>query len=84
MSRKFTVLSRNTIIINRVFFIAGVSTNNNPSSVYFGGPDILKTIPMGRIAVPDDVVGPILFLAGDASRFMTGQVLYVNGGRLTP
>ncbi|MBL4756334.1 MAG: SDR family oxidoreductase [Rhizobiales bacterium] len=50
----------------------------------FGGPDILKTIPMGRIAVPDDVVGPILFLAGDASRFMTGQVLYVNGGRLTP
>lgn len=50
----------------------------------FGGAAILKTIPMGRIAVPEDVVGPILFLAGEASRFMTGQVLYVNGGRLTP
>ena len=48
------------------------------------GDDILKTIPLGRIAVPDDVVGPILFLAGDASRFMTGQVLYINGGRLMP
>lgn len=45
---------------------------------------ILGTIPMGRIAVPDDIVGPILFLAGDASRYMTGQVLYVNGGRITP
>lgn len=45
---------------------------------------ILTTIPMGRIGVPDDVVGPILFLAGGASRYMTGQVLYVNGGRITP
>jgi 3-oxoacyl-[acyl-carrier protein] reductase len=45
---------------------------------------ILTTIPMGRIGVPDDVVGPILFLAGAASRYMTGQVLYVNGGRITP
>ena len=50
----------------------------------FSGADIRKTIPLGRIAVPDDVVGPILFLAGEASRFMTGQVLFVNGGRLTP
>ena len=48
------------------------------------GDDIRKTIPMGRIAVPDDVVGPILFLSGDASHFMTGQVLYINGGRLMP
>jgi NAD(P)-dependent dehydrogenase (short-subunit alcohol dehydrogenase family) len=53
-------------------------------STKFGGAEILKTIPMGRIAVPDDIVGPILFLAGEASRFMTGQVLWVNGGRLTP
>jgi 3-oxoacyl-[acyl-carrier protein] reductase len=32
--------------------------------------------------VPDDVVGPMLFLLGPASRHMTGQILYVNGGRL--
>ncbi len=43
---------------------------------------MLTTIPMGRIAVVDDVVGPTLFLLGDASRFMTGQTLYINGGRL--
>jgi 3-oxoacyl-[acyl-carrier protein] reductase len=44
----------------------------------------LRTIPMGRIATPDDVAGPILFLLGAASGYMTGQVLYVNGGGLTP
>ncbi len=45
---------------------------------------IEKSIPMGRIAVPDDIVGPILFLLGGAARYMTGQVLYINGGRLMP
>lgn len=45
---------------------------------------IEKSIPMGRIAVADDVVGPMLFLMGDAARYMTGQVLYINGGRLMP
>jgi len=43
-----------------------------------------KLIPMGRIGVPEDMVGPILFLLGGASRFMTGQTLYINGGGLTP
>lgn len=43
-----------------------------------------KTIPLARIAAPEDVVGPILFLAGEASRYMTGQVLWVNGGGYMP
>lgn len=44
----------------------------------------IRGTPLGRLATPDDIVGPVLFLAGPASRFMTGQVLYVNGGNLTP
>ena len=44
----------------------------------------VRAVPLGRLAVPEDIVGPILFLAGSASRFMTGQVLHVNGGGLTP
>jgi 3-oxoacyl-[acyl-carrier protein] reductase len=44
----------------------------------------IKSIPLDRLAVAEDIVGPILFLAGPASCFMTGQVLYVNGGGLTP
>lgn len=43
---------------------------------------ILQTIPAGRIAVTADIVGPILFLLSEKSRFMTGQTMYVNGGRL--
>jgi NAD(P)-dependent dehydrogenase (short-subunit alcohol dehydrogenase family) len=44
----------------------------------------VATVPLGRVAMPADVVGPILFLAGPASGYMTGQVLHLNGGRLTP
>jgi len=43
-----------------------------------------KNIPLGRIAVADDVVGPTLFLCGEASRYLTGQVIYINGGALMP
>jgi 3-oxoacyl-[acyl-carrier protein] reductase len=41
-------------------------------------------IPLKRVAVAEDIVGPILFLAGPASRYMTGQILYVNGGSFMP
>jgi 2-deoxy-D-gluconate 3-dehydrogenase len=41
---------------------------------------IVKTIPLGRIAEPADVVGPVLFLCSEASDFITGQTLMVDGG----
>lgn len=44
----------------------------------------LPLIPLGRLATADDVVGPVLFLMSDAARFLTGQTLHVNGGRITP
>lgn len=44
----------------------------------------ISTIPLGRVAEPKDVIGPILFLLGQASAYLTGQVIHVNGGRLTP
>jgi NAD(P)-dependent dehydrogenase (short-subunit alcohol dehydrogenase family) len=36
--------------------------------------------PQGRLGAPEDMVGTALFLASKASEFMTGQVLYVDGG----
>ena len=41
---------------------------------------LIAQTPLGRLATPDDVAGPVLFLASDWSRFMTGQVLTVDGG----
>ncbi|MCX7121837.1 MAG: SDR family oxidoreductase [Gammaproteobacteria bacterium] len=37
-------------------------------------------VPMGRMAEKIDIAGPMLFLASDASRYVTGQVLYADGG----
>jgi NAD(P)-dependent dehydrogenase (short-subunit alcohol dehydrogenase family) len=41
---------------------------------------ILERTPLGRWGTPDDIVGPALFLASDAARFITGAVLPVDGG----
>lgn len=41
---------------------------------------IAADTPLRRIAAPEDIAGPVLFLASDWSRFMTGQTLYVDGG----
>ena len=37
-------------------------------------------IPLGRVASPEDVAGPILFLCSDLARHVTGEILNVNGG----
>jgi NAD(P)-dependent dehydrogenase (short-subunit alcohol dehydrogenase family) len=42
--------------------------------------EVLRQTPLGRIAQPEDMVGPTLFLAGEESRHMTGQFLLCNGG----
>lgn len=41
----------------------------------------LSVIPMGRFGTVDDLVGPAIMLLSDAGRFITGQTLYVDGGR---
>ena len=41
---------------------------------------LIERIPLGRVAEVDDIVGPTLFFCGAASAFVTGQILYVDGG----
>jgi 3-oxoacyl-[acyl-carrier protein] reductase len=60
----------------------GRSTENEPLA--FDTNAYVKTVPLGRVAMPSDIVGPILFLLGPASRFITGQILHVNGGAYVP
>lgn len=42
--------------------------------------NLIKRIPLGRIADPKDIVGPTLFFCAPASDFVTGQTMYVDGG----
>jgi len=39
-----------------------------------------KNVPLGRLCVPEDLVGACIFLASSASDFITGQTIYVDGG----
>ena len=47
-------------------------------------PELAKkyaaAVPLGRIGMPEDMVGAVIFLASDAAGFVTGQTIYVDGG----
>lgn len=43
--------------------------------------ELEELVPVGRLGVPSEVVGPVLFLASPHARFITGHVLYIDGGR---
>ncbi len=47
-------------------------------------PELAKqyaaAVPMGRIGLPEDMVGAVIYLVSDAASFVTGQTIYVDGG----
>ena len=43
---------------------------------------LLATMPLARLGLPDDLVGPLLFLLSDDARWITGHVLNVDGGQV--
>jgi len=47
-----------------------------------GGQTLVKRIPQRRFGKPEDLEGALLLLASDASDFMTGEVVAVDGGHL--
>jgi 2-deoxy-D-gluconate 3-dehydrogenase len=46
------------------------------------GPQIMSRIPAGKAGDPTDLDGPVVFLASDASRYVHGHTLVVDGGWL--
>src|SRR3546814_7925291 len=60
---------------------AGQLTATGPE---FPAETIAKFMPpIGRTGTPEDIASAVLFLASDASAFITGQTLVVDGGQLT-
>lgn len=58
-----------------------VDTEMVGGAIATGGRDrITAGIPLGRIATPEDIAGPIAFLCSPLARHVTGEVLNVNGG----
>ena len=64
----------NTPMIRSGFSIRGL----NPEKAI---KELNETVPLGRIAEPDDISDVILFLASDEARYMCGSLVEVNGGK---
>ena len=72
-------LASRNITVNAVApgFIATDMTNKLSSEVQ---AEMLKGIPLARFGDPNDVAGVVAFLASNASSYLTGQTLHVDGG----
>lgn len=56
------------------------SAHSDPAWLEANMPKMVKNYPLRRIGQPDDVAPMVAFLAGDGARWITGQVISVNGG----
>jgi NAD(P)-dependent dehydrogenase (short-subunit alcohol dehydrogenase family) len=60
-------------------FRTGMTSSGGDGAAYLAGK--AAGIPMNRVGEPHEIVGPVLYLASDASSFVTGDQLTVAGGR---
>jgi 3-oxoacyl-[acyl-carrier protein] reductase len=66
--------------VDTAFLRGGTGRSDESQPTRFDTAAYGRSIPLGRIAEADDVVGPVLFFLSDAARYVTGQTLQVNGG----
>jgi NAD(P)-dependent dehydrogenase (short-subunit alcohol dehydrogenase family) len=71
----------------RVNAVGPGSTPTDLNAALYADPAVeqalCERLPLGRRARKDDIADAVLFLAGDSASYITGQVLYVEGGWLT-
>ena len=57
-----------------------VDTDMSEEAIQREGENILSTIPLRRVATPEEIAWPILFLASAGASYITGEIFNVNGG----
>lgn len=70
-----TYLGKYNIRVNAVC-PGGVFDNQNPKFV----EKYNENTPLNRMALPEEIAGPVVFLASQAASFITGQILMIDGG----
>ncbi|MGB6120033.1 MAG: SDR family oxidoreductase [Mesorhizobium sp.] len=71
-------------LVDTAFLRGGTGRSDEKGDSVVDFAPYLSAIPMKRLAQPEDIVGPTRFLLGPDSAYMTGQVLWVNGGAFMP
>jgi NAD(P)-dependent dehydrogenase (short-subunit alcohol dehydrogenase family) len=73
-------VARSGVRVNAV--APGFILTDQTAEVFVGetGDWVRRQVPAGRLGTPEDVAGMVVYLASDASRYVTGQVLSVDGG----
>ncbi len=60
----------------------GITNTPMHEGVWEGAQDYyLKSVPLGRLAEPEDIADVVLFLCSEAARYIVGQAIHVNGGQ---
>jgi 3-oxoacyl-[acyl-carrier protein] reductase len=57
-----------------------VETDMSREALETEGDQVVSKIPLGRAGTPEELAGPVLFLASDLASFITGEIFNVNGG----
>jgi NAD(P)-dependent dehydrogenase (short-subunit alcohol dehydrogenase family) len=70
--------------VDTAFLRGGTGRSGEDKALTINVDVFNSLIPLRRIAVPDDIAGPVMFLLGPHSGYMTGQTLWVNGGSYMP
>lgn len=71
-------------LVDTAFLRGGTGRSEEAKDAIINVEAYRNALPLKRLAVPEDIVGPIAFLLSNASRYMTGQVLWINGGGFMP
>lgn len=70
--------------VDTAFLRGGTGRSDENECISLNINQYISHTPLGRLAIPEDIAGPVMFLLGNDSAFMTGQTLWVNGGGYMP